>query len=122
MHINKTQEYMSLEDYPKSGGYPNSGGYRKRKYSYWGYPKSWGYPPLAIVLPKLKNALSCTYSPLPPSELAPLTEENVFSVVPLFSEEAAAAAAGFAEEAGAEEGTTPSTAGVVVWWWPSKLT
>ena len=109
---------MSLEGYPKSGGYPKLGGYPKSGIT--PNHKSWGYPHRHCVTP-IKNALSCTYSPLPPSELAPLTEENVFSVVPLFSEEAAAAA-GFAEEAGAEEGTTPSTVGVVVWWWPSKLT
>ena len=65
-------------------------------------------------------SLSCTYSPLPLSELAPLTDENVFSAAPLLSE--LAAAAGMAEEkAGAEAGTTPSTAAGVVWW-PSKLT
>ena len=67
-------------------------------------------------------SLSCTYSPLPLSELAPLTDENVFSAAPLLSELAAAALAGMAEEkAGAEAGTTPSTAAGVVWW-PSKLT
>ena len=66
-------------------------------------------------------SLSCTYSPLPLSELAPLTDENVFSAAPLLSELAAALAGMAEEKAGAEAGTTPSTAAGVVWW-PSKLT